>query len=146
MRPLRSTALLAALPLTVLALGGAAAPTMTYHGYFTGGRLLSAEPLVWCPEGDFTGTWTVQIPRSGDMAVGHWNLKLDGKRHAVMKLPFVVEGPSPTSTSFALIQQDLPAPFDEDVLTWTLEDGDFTYNLDAQVFGCVYEFTGIQQN
>jgi len=122
MRRSRTASALAALPLAVLTLGGAAAPTMTYNGYFTGVAQVEEGP---CTSGTLSGVWDVRIPRSSDHADVHIALFRDGKIHAVWTMPFQVEAATADSFRVSLAMG-------EDALTMTLaEDGAFVYRLDA---------------
>ena len=143
MRPLRSTALLASLPLTVLALGGAAAPTMTYHGTFTDMEVVSAprDPGSVCTEGPISGIWNVRFPAGSDVAFAHVAILKDGRAHATWTMPFRVVS---HDEGFVLIQDMLPVPMQDDVLTLTLAGDALTYTLAAnnRVFQCEVDMTG----
>jgi hypothetical protein len=137
MRTSRTAAALAALPLTVTALSGAAAPTMTYNGYFMG--VAAVEDGSVCTSGTLSGVWDVRIPRNSDHADVHIALLKDGKIHAVWTMPFQVR--TATADSF-----DLGLALGTDSLTMTLDQhGTFVYRLNAPGF-CVSSMPGQRRN
>ena len=148
MRTRRIGALLASLPLVVLAVTGAAATppppaALTYHGMFTA----EENPVGACAVGAVTGNWEVLVPdRAGERAIVAVHIKLDGRPHAIWRWDFVLD--KAIGSSLAAHQQ-LVWPMDPpitDELTVALEHGVFTYHLASVALGCDVSFTGPQRS
>ena len=141
----RLGALIAALPLTVLALSGAATPpapaALTYHGMFD-----SAVRSGDCTPGAVSGTWNVLVPdRAAGVAVVFVQIKLDNRLHALWRWDFQLD----TAATGATLQasKELVWPVDPPVtdhLTVTVADGEFAYHLDSEFLGCDVTFSGPQ--
>jgi hypothetical protein len=146
MRTRRLGALLASLPLVVLAVTGAAAPpppaALTYHGMFTAEENPVGDA---CAVGKVTGNWEVLVPdRAGERAIVAVHIKLDGRPHAMWRWDFILD--KATGSSLAA-HQELVWPMDPpvtDELTVALDHGVFTYHLASLALGCDVSFTGPQ--
>jgi hypothetical protein len=120
---------------------------VTYHGTFADIEVVSAprDPFRMCTEGPVSGIWNVRFPGGGDIAYAHVTILKDGRAHASWTMPFRVVS---HDEGFVLVQDMLPEPMQDDVLTLTLAGGALTYTLDANnpMFECEVDMTGFARH
>lgn len=155
MSMLRKAGMLAALPVAVAALSGAATgPTTTYHGVFDEGAVdCDFDGLEPYFTGAYTGIWNVRIPDpKGNVAFVKVNIKLNGEKHANWSQTFVLDQAGAGTFEATKTVLVSVAPWDDtivfdppvtDVLKVRLKaNGDFTYVLDSEAMGCVGTMEG----